>query len=55
MRTAYVIFGKLPNVNNHPLGENSPNLVTLNSQIMGCKIQKSLATKIMSSPLLEYW
>jgi hypothetical protein len=25
-----VIFMKLPNANNHPLGENSPNLVTLN-------------------------
>jgi hypothetical protein len=26
---AYVIFRKLPNVNNRPIGENSPNLVTL--------------------------
>jgi hypothetical protein len=25
----YVIFRKLPKVNNHPLAENSPNLVTL--------------------------
>jgi hypothetical protein len=25
----YVIVRKLPNVNNHPMGENSPNLVTL--------------------------
>jgi hypothetical protein len=24
-----VIFEKLPNANNHPIGENSPNLVTL--------------------------
>jgi hypothetical protein len=24
-----VIIEKLPKVNNHPLGENSPNLVTL--------------------------
>jgi hypothetical protein len=24
-----VIFTKLPGVNSHPLGENSPNLVTL--------------------------
>jgi hypothetical protein len=26
---ASVVFEKLPNVNNHPMGENSPNLVTL--------------------------
>jgi hypothetical protein len=26
-----VIFGKLPKVNNRPLGENSPNLITLES------------------------
>jgi hypothetical protein len=26
----YVIFGKLPKVNNQPLGEFSHNLVTLN-------------------------
>jgi hypothetical protein len=25
----YVIFKTLPNVNNRPMGENSPNLVTL--------------------------
>jgi hypothetical protein len=27
--TTFVIFEKLSNVNNRPLGENSPNLVTL--------------------------
>jgi hypothetical protein len=29
MRTTFVIFRKLPKENNHPFGENSPNLVTL--------------------------
>jgi hypothetical protein len=29
MRTTFVIFGKLPNINTHSLGEYSPNLVTL--------------------------
>jgi hypothetical protein len=28
---ASVIFNPLPKVNNHPFGENSPNLVTLRS------------------------
>jgi hypothetical protein len=27
--TTSVIFKKLPTVNNHPMGENSPNLFTL--------------------------
>jgi hypothetical protein len=26
----YLIFKKLPKVNNRPIGENTPNLVTLN-------------------------
>jgi hypothetical protein len=29
LRAISVIFKKLPKVNNHPMGENSPNLVTL--------------------------
>jgi hypothetical protein len=28
----YVILIKLPKVNSHPLGENSPNLVTCKSE-----------------------
>jgi hypothetical protein len=31
MRDTFVIFKKLPKVNSRPLGENSPNLVTLNA------------------------
>jgi hypothetical protein len=34
MSDTSVIFNKLPKVNNHPLGENSPNLVTLASIFM---------------------
>jgi hypothetical protein len=29
IRATFVFFQKLPKVNNRPLGENSPNLVTL--------------------------
>jgi hypothetical protein len=29
MRATFAIFKKLPKVNNHPLGEISPNLVSL--------------------------
>jgi hypothetical protein len=31
MSDTYVIFKKLPKENHYPLGENSPNLVTLHS------------------------
>jgi hypothetical protein len=37
MKVAFVIFKKLPKVNNHPLGEFSPNLVTL---IGSCPLYK---------------
>jgi hypothetical protein len=29
IRANYLIFEKMPNENNRPIGENSPNLVTL--------------------------
>jgi hypothetical protein len=29
MRATFLVFKTLPKVNNHPMGENSPNLVTL--------------------------
>jgi hypothetical protein len=32
MCATLVLFKNLPNVNNHPMGENSPNLVTLTLQ-----------------------
>jgi hypothetical protein len=39
-----IIFGKLAKESNHPLGENSPNLVTL--MVLGLKLIEKMANSI---------
>jgi hypothetical protein len=42
----YVNFKNLPKINNHPLGENSPNLVTLlgTQRLCSVTVLKAIAT-----------
>jgi hypothetical protein len=50
LKFAQTIFEKLPKVNNHPLGENSPNLVTLFMDSL-CRTNTSKEEKINGEDL----
>jgi hypothetical protein len=55
-----VIFKKLPNVNNHPMGEYSPNLVTLSARDAFLKSFTPVAHvaptwRQPTAPALESW
>jgi hypothetical protein len=45
MWATFVIFQKLSKVNNHPMVENSPNLVTLVTELRGKKAWTKLGKK----------
>jgi hypothetical protein len=45
MWAIFLIFKNLPKVNNHPLGENSPNLVTLTMTTISSRRQRAAFIK----------